>query len=89
MQQVYRIVPHEKQYFAYILQDLEIPDYRIDFYTSCLKHGKHLLVINSTESQARQAQSILNYLGIKNWEAYSKFEAYRLTSSNFDKVSLS
>ncbi|MDY6901513.1 MAG: hypothetical protein SWZ49_26060, partial [Cyanobacteriota bacterium] len=60
MEQVYRLVPHENQYFSYILEDLEIPHHRIDFYTSSLERGKYLLVINSTQSQVRQAESIFN-----------------------------
>lgn len=87
MEQVYRVVPHENQYFSYILEDLEIPHHRIDFYISYLKRGKYLLVINSTELQIKQAQSIFDYVGIKDWEVYYTSEAYDLKSSNFDKVS--
>ncbi|BAY83055.1 multi-sensor signal transduction histidine kinase [Calothrix parasitica NIES-267] len=87
MEQVYRVVPHENQYFSYILEDLGIPDYRIEFYTSSLTRGKHLLVINSTESQVKRVQSIFDYVDIKDWEIYYTSEAGELKSSNFDKVS--
>lgn len=87
MEQVYRVVPHENQYFVYILEDLEIPHHKIDFYINCLKRGKYLLVINSTESQIKQAQSIFDYVGIKDWEVFYTSETCGLKSSNFDKVS--
>jgi len=86
MQQVYRVVPYENQYFSYILKDLGIPHNRIDFYTNLLQGGNYLLVINSTESQV--AQSVFDYVGIKDWEIYYTAEAYHFTSSNYDKVSL-
>ncbi|MEM6404569.1 MAG: hypothetical protein AAF757_30820, partial [Cyanobacteria bacterium P01_D01_bin.116] len=88
MQQVYRVVPDENQFFSYILKDLEIPHNRIAFYLNLLRIGKYLLVIKSTESQLLQAKSVFNYVGIKDWEVYYTPEAYHQTSSNFDKVSL-
>lgn len=88
MEQVYRIVPHENQYFSYILKDLEIPHHRINYYTRSLERGKFLLVINSTESQVNQAKSIFDYVGIKDWEIYYTSVDYSFKSSNFDKVSI-
>lgn len=89
MHQVYRIVPCENQCFANILEDLEIPLARIDFYINCLQGGEYLLVIKTTEPQVKQAESMFNYLGIQDWEIYYSPEAYHLISSSFDKVSLS
>ena len=89
MHQVYRIVPRENQCFGDILEDLQIPLARIDFYINCLQDGKYLLVINNTEPQVKQVESMFNYLGIQDWEIYYSPKVYHLISSSFDKVSLS
>jgi len=88
IQQIYRILPNKHQYFSYILEDLEIPQNRIDFYTNCLQQGKYLLVINSTESQAQQVQAILEFLNIVDWEIYYTPKIEHSISSNFNQVSL-
>lgn len=88
MHQVYQILPCKKQLYSYVLQDLDIPEERIDYYTSFLECGNYLLVINSTKSQVRQIQFAFNYLSISNWQVYHKSEANPLISSNFDKVSV-
>ncbi len=89
MDRVYRIVPRENQCFTGILDDLEIPLARIDFYINCLQDGKYLLVIKTTEPQVKQVESIFNYLAIQDWEIYYSVEAYHLISSSFDEVSVS
>ncbi len=88
IQQIYKIVPRKNQFYYYILENLEIPQNRIVFYTNSLQGGKHLLVIKSTELQLKQAQSVFRYLGINDWQVYYKLETERLISSNFDKVPL-
>lgn len=89
MDQVYRIVPRKNQYFCSILDDLDIPQNRIDFYTNCLQYSKHLLVVKTTKSQLSQVQSVFNNLGITDWEIYYTPDAYHLNSSNLDEISVS
>lgn len=85
----YRIVPCKNQYFFSILEDLDIPQNRIFFYTNCLQYSKHLLVVKTTKSQVSQVQFVFNNLGIIDWEIYYTPDAYHLNSSKFDEVSLS
>lgn len=57
------------------------------FYTNSL-HAKHLLVIKITELQVKQAECVLNYLGINDWKFYYMSELDDLISAQFDKVAL-
>lgn len=87
IQQIYRIIPLKNQLYESILEDLDIPENRIVFYTNSLQSGKHLLVIKITESQIKQAQCILSYLDITDWKFFDTSETDSLKSSNLDKVS--
>ncbi|MBE9213878.1 hypothetical protein IQ247_14590 [Plectonema cf. radiosum LEGE 06105] len=88
VQQIYRILPNKNQCFDYVLEDLEIPQNRIDFYTNSLQQGEYLLVINSTESQIKQIQAILEFLNMVDWEIYYTPRAYQVNSSKFDDFTL-
>ncbi|NJO59575.1 MAG: hypothetical protein HC836_15110 [Richelia sp. RM2_1_2] len=88
VQQIYRILPNKNQCFYHVLEDLEIPQNRIDFYTNSLQQGQYLLVINSTESQIKQVQAILEFLNMVDWEIYYTPRAYQVNSSNFDDFTL-
>ncbi|MEB3218637.1 MAG: hypothetical protein VKN72_20710 [Nostocales cyanobacterium 94392] len=88
VQQIYRIAPNKHQDFSYILEDLEIPQNRIVFYTNCLQQGEYLLVINSTESQLKQVQAILEFLNIVDCEIYYTPKAEHSISSKFHQASL-
>lgn len=85
---MYKVVFYEYQGFCQILEDLEIPQNRIKLYANFLKRGECILVIKTTKLQVNLVQTILKYLGIKDWEIFDTPEANRVIFSNFDKASL-
>ncbi len=54
MYQVYRTFSCKYECFSQILEDLEIPQNRMNVSKNCLEWGKPLLVIKSTELQVKQ-----------------------------------
>lgn len=85
---IYQILPSKDQCFYHVLEDLEIPQNRIDFYANSLQQGQYLLVINSTESQIKQIQAILEFLNMVDWQIYYTPRGYQVNSPNFDKFTL-
>lgn len=54
------------------LVGLGIPEDRAEFYQGYIERGDHLIIVDGTESEVRQAESVFRRRSVREWEMYNR-----------------